>query len=128
VATTLTGSETVVVAEDNDMVRGLVCGALRRRGYKVIEVAQPEQCLALIEAHEATPDLLLTDVVMPKINGRELHVSLLARYPGLKAVYMSGYLDDVIGSHGVLEEGLRFIQKPFSVEALAAKVRDALDH
>jgi PAS domain S-box-containing protein len=125
--TTHAGHETVVVAEDNDMVRGLVCGALRRRGYNVIEVAQPEQCLALLGAHEATPDLLLTDVVMPKVNGRELHVSLSARYPGLKVVYMSGYLDDVIGTHGVLEEGVNFIQKPFSLEALATKVRDALD-
>ncbi|MCX6545883.1 MAG: PAS domain S-box protein [Acidobacteria bacterium] len=122
------GHETIVVAEDDDMVRGLVCGALRRRGYKVIEIAQPEQCLALLEAHEAVPDLLLTDVVMPKVNGRELHLRLSARYPGLKAVYMSGYLDDVIGDHGVLEEDVSFIQKPFSIEALTAKVRNRLEH
>jgi PAS domain S-box-containing protein len=121
------GHETVVVAEDNDMVRGLVCGALRRRGYRVIEVAQPEQCVAVLEAHEAIPDLLLTDVVMPKVNGRELNTMLAARYPGLKVVFMSGYLADVIGTHGVLDEGVSFIQKPFSVEALVAKVRAALD-
>jgi len=123
-----TGHETIVVAEDNDMVRGLVCGALRRRGYRVIEVAQPEQCLALLGAHEATPDLLLTDVVMPKLNGRDLYLSLAPKYPELKVVYMSGYLDDVMGTRGVLEHGVHFIQKPFSIEALASKVRDALDN
>jgi two-component system cell cycle sensor histidine kinase/response regulator CckA len=121
------GRETIVVAEDNDMVRGLVCGALRRRGYNVIEVALPEHCLELLESRDITPDLLLTDVVMPKVNGRELHLRLSARYPGLKVVYMSGYLDEVIGDHGVLEEGVSFIHKPFSVDVLATKVRDRLD-
>ena len=122
-----TGHETVVVAEDNDMVRGFVCGALRRRGYIVIEVAQPEQCLALLKAQEATPDLLLTDVVMPKMNGQQLYRALSAMHPGLKVVYMSGYLGDVIGTKGVVGPGVNFIQKPFSVEALVTKVRDALE-
>ncbi|MEI6669163.1 MAG: PAS domain S-box protein [Acidobacteriota bacterium] len=121
------GRETIVVAEDDDMVRGLVCGTLRRRGYTVIEVAQAERCLEAITASGATPDLLLTDVVMPKLNGRELYASLSQRLPGLKVIYMSGYLDDVIGTHGVLEDDVTFIQKPFSVEALVIKLREMLD-
>jgi two-component system cell cycle sensor histidine kinase/response regulator CckA len=123
---TRTGTELVVVAEDSDMVRGIVCGALRQDGYRVIEVAQPEQCLAILEAQPERPDLLLTDVVMPRMNGRQLHEQLAARYPGLRVLYMSGYLDDVIGRHGVLEDGVNYIQKPFSVKALSTKVREVL--
>jgi len=127
VTTDARGSETIVVAEDDEMVRNMVCSALRQRGYCVIEVAQPEDCLRILDDEGRRPDLLLTDVVMPRLNGRELYVQVNRQCPGVKVLFMSGYLDDVIGSHGVLDTGVSYIAKPFTVSALAAQVRDVLD-
>ena len=127
VATDSGGSETIVVAEDDEMVRNLVCSALRQRGYHVVEVAQPEDCLRILDEHGRRPDLLLTDVVMPKVNGRELFAQVNGKYPGVKVLFMSGYLADVIGSHGVLDAGVSYIQKPFSLSVLTMQVRGVLD-
>lgn len=82
--------------------------------------------LAVIDAHDGPLHLLLTDVVMPGMNGKELYREAAVRHPGLKALYMSGYTDNVIAHRGVLDDGIAFIQKPFTVEAIAAKVREVL--
>ena len=121
------GSETVMVVEDNEMVCNLACSILRKNGYKVIDVLGAEECLRVFEKQHTAIDLLITDVIMPKINGRELYERLAATYPELKVLYMSGYPDNVISVHGVLEKGVNFIQKPFTVEALSSKVREVLD-
>jgi len=100
---------------------------LKRNGYDVIDLPGAEECLQALEERKLPIDLLLTDVVMPKINGRELYQRLSARYPGLKVLFMSGYEGNVLSYHGVLDEGFNFIQKPFSVDALAGKVRELLE-
>jgi len=121
------GSETVVVVEDDVMVCNLACSILKKKGYNVIDVLGAEECLRILEKQHSAIDLLITDVIMPKMNGRELYERLAVTYPGLKVLYMSGYADNVISVHGVLEEGVHFIQKPFSVQALSSKVREVLD-
>jgi PAS domain S-box-containing protein len=121
------GAETIMVVEDEDNVRKLTASILKRQGYTVLSAASGEQCLNLLSDHKDPLHLLLTDVIMPSMNGRELFEKLVVRFPTLKVLYMSGYADDVIGQFGVLEEGLDFIQKPFSIQKLAAKVRSVLD-
>jgi PAS domain S-box-containing protein len=121
------GSETVLVVEDNVAVRNLVCGMLRRYGYAVLDADGGESCLQLVENHQGPFDLLLTDVVMPNMDGRRLFERLSGILPALKVIYMSGYTDTVIGRHGVLDDGVDFIQKPISVQALTRKVREVLD-
>jgi two-component system, cell cycle sensor histidine kinase and response regulator CckA len=120
------GSETILVVEDMPAVRRLAQTVLTRHGYQVTAVENGEQALALMSAARGPVDLVLTDVVMPGINGRELCSRLSAMWPGIKVVYMSGHSEDVIAHHGVLDEGVFFIQKPFGVDALLAKVRAAL--
>ena len=121
------GSETVLVVEDNDSVRQLACEALGLRGYQVLSAPSAEACLSQAESQPEAPHLLLTDVVMSGMNGRELYDRLSTRWPDLRVIYMSGYTEDVIAHRGVLEQGLHFLQKPFSMETLAGKVRDVLD-
>ena len=99
---------------------------LERLGYTVLAASTPGEAIRLAEAHAGEIHLLMTDVVMPEMNGRDLARRLLSLRPRLKCLFMSGYTADVIAHHGVLDEGVHFIQKPFSVEDLAAKVRDAL--
>ncbi len=100
---------------------------LRQRGYTVISANHSDEALRTLASHDAPVHLLSTDVVMPGLNGRQLYEKAAQKYPNLKVLYMSGYTDDVIAQRGVLEEGLPFIQKPFSTQALAAKVREVLD-
>ena len=121
------GAETVLVVEDDDAVRALVCDVLGKHGYRVLDASGPDECLRLVEEGDATAHLLLTDVIMPGMNGRELYERLAERLPDLRVVYMSGYDDDAIAHHGILESGVDFIQKPVSVRTLAARVREALD-
>ncbi len=116
----------VMVVEDNDMVRQLTVDVLNRRGYTVLEAASGAQCLELIKAHAGPLDLLLTDVVMPEMNGKALYKQAVQLRPGLKVLYMSGYTENVIASRGVLDQGVNFIQKPFAPRSLAAKVREVL--
>jgi PAS domain S-box-containing protein len=122
-----TGTETIVVVEDDEMVRTLACKVLRSQGYQVAEARSARACFELLASGELQVDLLLTDVVMPEMNGRELYEQVARARPGLRVLYMSGYTDDVIASHGVLQEGVHLIQKPFSVDDLARKVRDVLE-
>ena len=121
------GTETIMVVEDDETVRTLTCQMLERAGYRTIEADGAEQALALAETHDGDFDLLLTDVVMPGTNGKELYALLRARMPGLRVLYMSGYTDNVIAHHGMLEPGTQFIAKPFTVAALTARVREVLD-
>lgn len=120
------GSETILVAEDNEGVRGLVCTILNSLGYQVLSAETEAGCIELAEKHEGPVDLLLTDVIMPKMNGKDLYERLKSIRPGLKVLYMSGYPDNAVGQHSVLETGMNFIQKPFSIPTLSEKIRQAL--
>jgi two-component system cell cycle sensor histidine kinase/response regulator CckA len=121
------GTETVLVVEDDDAVRSLTCLVLRQGGYTVLEASGPPEAHRLAERHEGPIHLLLTDVVMPGGGGRQLAADLLARHPEMKVLYLSGYTDDAMVRHGILEEEVHFLQKPFSPEALVLKVREVLD-
>jgi CheY-like chemotaxis protein len=121
------GSETVMVVEDEEAVRSLAVKVLKRRGYEVMEAEDAPSCLARLQAHEGSLDLLLTDVVMPGMNGRQLYGEIEDLYPGVKVLYMSGYTRDIITHRGVLDDGIPFIQKPFSVQGLATRVRAILE-
>jgi len=122
------GKETILVVEDNGEVRSLAARILKRQGYTVFEASQPAVALDLCERHGTIIDMVLTDVIMPGMNGRELAERVLAIRPEMKVLYMSGYPGDTIGEHGFLEKGLHFIPKPFTFETLARKVREVLDN
>jgi hypothetical protein len=121
------GSETILVVEDEEIVRKLACHALRMSGYQVVEVPNSSEALRVSERYEGPIHLLLTDVVMPRMSGRELASRLTSMRPTMKVLYMSGYTDNAIVHHGVLDPGLAFIQKPFTPGMLARKVREVLD-
>jgi two-component system, cell cycle sensor histidine kinase and response regulator CckA len=124
--TKMTGDEVILVVEDDRSVRRLTCAVLAARGYQVIEAQSVDEALRQVSDLDKPIDLLLTDVVMPKMNGRELHERLAALTPGIRALYMSGYSREAVAHHGVLGPGVHFIQKPFSVQRLTEKVREAL--
>ncbi len=123
------GSETILVVEDDDSLREVTSEFLQGSGYVVIAAESPEQALLLAEGHNGPIDFLLTDVVMPKMNGRELASRLIKVRPGIKVLYVSGYADGVVreGVHGPLGEGLAFLQKPYTRGAITRKVREILD-
>jgi PAS domain S-box-containing protein len=121
------GTETILVVEDNEGVRELACMILDGQGYKVLVAESPAHAEELCEKHSGGIQLLLTDVVMPGVSGRELTRRITARYPGIRVLYMSGYTDDVIAQGGVLEPGVAFLQKPFTPRDLGAKIREVLD-
>lgn len=121
------GTETVLLVEDEPALLRISRTMLERLGYRVLAANSPDEALLLAEKHASDIRLLMTDVVMPEMNGRELAQRLTERYPNLKHLFMSGYTADVIAQHGVLEEGEHFIQKPFSSAALAKLLREVLD-
>jgi PAS domain S-box-containing protein len=121
------GDETILVVEDNDEVREVAVRILSGQGYKVLEASQGLDAFLICTEHDGPIHLLLTDVVMPKMSGRELAERLGSIRPRIKVLYMSGYTGNAIVHHGVLEKGMNYIQKPFAVEALARKVREVLD-
>jgi signal transduction histidine kinase/ActR/RegA family two-component response regulator len=121
------GSETILLVEDEEGVRKLLTHVLHRRGYKVIEASNGEEALRLYDRHRADIHLVLTDMVMPHMSGRELGDKLRSMDSALKIIYMSGYTDDVLVRTGALGPGMSFLQKPLRPEVLAAKVREALD-
>jgi signal transduction histidine kinase len=123
----LNGTETVLLVEDEAVVRDMATEVLRDRGYRVLEAKHGPEALKLERQHRGEIHLMLTDVVMPQMSGRELAEQLLLRRRDMKVLYMSGYTDDAIVHHGVLEEGTAFIGKPFTISALARKVREILD-
>jgi PAS domain S-box-containing protein len=121
------GTETVLLAEDEEAVRRFAREILTGNGYKVLEAGNGREALLLSEAHRGEIHLLLTDVMMPKMSGRELAGRIRTQRPGLRILYMSGYTDDAILRDGVLEDGIPFLQKPFTPEGVARKVREVLD-
>lgn len=123
----LKGSETILIVEDNEQVRRLAESVLKRNGYNVLTAKDGAQALERIQSHEHHINLLLTDVVLPDMNGRELYEKTAEAFPSMKVVYMSGYTNNVIAHRGVLDEGVDFIQKPFTVYGMAAKIREVLD-
>ena len=125
--TVLEGNEIVMVVEDEENVRGLAVRVLKQYGYTVCDAPNAEACLAFLDEETLVPDLLLTDVVMPGLNGRELFEEVKQRYPDVRVLYMSGYTEDIVTHRGVLMEGIPFIQKPFAVEGLASRVRAVLE-
>ena len=123
-----TGCETILLVEDAGLVRTLARQVLETAGYCVLEAASAEAALKVCDSINGTRiDLLLTDVVMPGMSGNDMSKILLARQPDMPVLYMSGYTDDAIVQHGVLEPGINFLQKPFTPAALAMKVREVLD-
>jgi CheY-like chemotaxis protein len=121
------GTETILVVEDNPQVRDLVHRVLNKLGYLVISAEDGQECQMLLEEYDDPIDLLITDVIMPDMNGKELYETILRSRPGLPVIYISGYTDEVIGKHGVLEKGVDLIHKPFTSQALAEMVRKVLD-
>jgi two-component system, cell cycle sensor histidine kinase and response regulator CckA len=121
------GSETVLLVEDEEILRALVHELLESSGYRVIVASDPAHALEAAAQHEGDIHLLLTDVVMPGMNGRELARQVKERRPGLRVLYMSGYTEDAIAHRGVLDTGAFLISKPFSQDTLARRLREALD-
>ncbi len=121
------GTETILLVEDEDGVRTLVLEILRRKGYAVLTARNGGEALLVCERQPGTIELMLTDVVMPGMGGKDLARRLAPLRPGMKTLYMSGYTDAAVSRSGVLEPGTRFLQKPFTADDLARKVREALD-
>ena len=121
------GKETILLVEDEPTILAIAETMLRSLGYRVLPAPDPAAALRLAAAHDGPIHLLLTDVIMPGMDGHQLADKLLETRPGLKRIYMSGYTADIIAHRGVLEEGVQFVQKPFSRAALAAKIRSVLD-
>jgi signal transduction histidine kinase/CheY-like chemotaxis protein len=121
-------SETILLAEDEELIMQLAERVLVRAGYRVLKARRGDEALALAAEHQGPIDLLITDVVMPGgVSGRDLAHGLSERYPALKVLYVSGYTDNAIVHHGLLDHGVNFLAKPFSVESLCARVREVLD-
>ncbi len=128
----LKGSEKILLVEDEEDVRNLVHTCLKTYGYDVLPAENGQKALQICEQVHALDQvsrikLLITDVIMPDISGRALSKKIENKYPPIKTLYMSGYTNEAIGHHGILDEGIYFIQKPFTPEALAKKVREVLD-
>lgn len=123
----LTGTETVLLVEDDHLVLEMGQAFLEQQGYIVLTAATPEDAIALAQSYNGRIDLLMTDVVMPQMNGRELAQRLGETIAHLKCLFVSGYTENVIAHRGILDPGVHFLSKPFSMQELAAKVRDILD-
>src|SRR5262249_19307735 len=121
------GSETILLVEDEENVRRLLSHILTRRGYRVLEASEGAEALEVFAQRRDSISLLLTDMVMPRMSGRELAEKIHELRPELKVIYMSGYTDDVLVRTGALSPGMSFLQKPLRPDVLAVKVREALD-
>jgi two-component system cell cycle sensor histidine kinase/response regulator CckA len=121
------GGETVLIAEDESSARALAARVLREQGYTVFEAPDGMEALRVARELSGKIDLVLTDVVMPKISGTELVSQIEAMKPGVKALYLSGYTDSAVVHHGLLDSNVAFLQKPFTVENLARKVREVIE-
>jgi CheY-like chemotaxis protein len=121
------GVETVLLVEDEGVVRCLARDILLQAGYTVLEAAGGHEALRLIQENPGPVDLVVTDVVMPHMSGRELVQQLIQARPGIRVLLMSGYTDDAVVRHGILSAETEFLQKPFTASGFAQKVRDVLD-
>ena len=121
------GTGTIVVVEDDESVRELASDILQKFGYSVMAASCAQECISMLSGFQGKLELVLTDVVMPDMNGRELFEKLKEKHRGIKVLFMSGYTDQIIDRHGILEEGFQFVQKPFSVELLTEKIRGILE-
>jgi CheY-like chemotaxis protein len=121
------GEETLLVVEDDEAVRQTICRLLQSLGYRVLSAGSGPEAIARAAGHGGPIDLLVSDVIMPQMNGRQVYDELAAARPGLRVLFISGYTDDVIVEHGVLEPGLDYLPKPFTVSQLAIKVREVID-
>ncbi|HXV85935.1 MAG TPA: response regulator, partial [Gemmatimonadales bacterium] len=121
------GTETVLLVEDEAGLRNLARRALESAGYRVITAGDGVEALESVRAENGILHLLLTDVIMPRMSGRDLAAALSAERPDLRVLFMSGYTDDVIARHGVLEAGTNLLQKPFTTDRLVRRVREVLD-
>jgi len=122
------GSETVLVVEDDEALRGLVYQVLTKRGYKVLVSADPHSAVEINAKHRGPIQLLLTDFVLRQMNGHELAQKVTASRPGTRVLFMSGYTSETISHQGDLEADVAFLQKPFTTAGLVQKVREVLDH
>jgi PAS domain S-box-containing protein len=121
------GTETVLLVEDEDDVRSLVCELLRQHGYTVLTAAQPQDAIEICQTHPVSIELLLTDVVMPQMSGRELAVRMAWIRPEMRVLYMSGYTEDAMPGASITEPGAAFLRKPFTPAALTRKIREVLE-
>jgi two-component system cell cycle sensor histidine kinase/response regulator CckA len=121
------GSETILLVEDDEAVRRLARLILERTGYRVVDAANPKEALRLVDQFEGRIDLLVSDLIMPDLDGAPLFERLARVYPKLQVLYISGYADEAVVRHGVIVEGTPFLQKPFTPLALSAKIREVLD-
>ena len=116
----------ILIVEDDDSVRSIVVAMLVDTGYTILKASDGAEALRVCGEHKGRIDLMLTDVVMPKMSGRELADMLVKTHPKMKVLFMSGYTDDAIQHHGVLDPGIAFIEKPFSQVSLTARIREVL--
>ena len=122
-----TGQETILLVEDESAILQMTSRILEGLGYTVLAASTPAEAIRLAQEYTGNIRLLMTDVVMPEMNGWDLAGKLLSLDPHLKSLFMSGYTADIIAHHGILDEKAHFLQKPFSTNGMAVKVREALD-
>jgi len=122
------GDETILLVEDEDPVREVTALLLESLGYQVLQVSSAEEALSLVRTDKVKVDLLLTDVIMTGMSGRELADAFRASDPDIKVLFQSGHTDDVIVRHGILNSEVAFLRKPFSIDALAKKVTSVFNH
>jgi PAS domain S-box-containing protein len=121
------GTETILLVEDEPLVRNTIVATLQRQGYRILEAADGTEALQLLDEHAAEIDLLITDLIMPRMSGRELAEFACQRVGGLPVIFMSGYTDDTVFRHGLLSSECRFLQKPFTSAVLARNLREVFD-
>ena len=123
----LVGTETILIVEDEEIVRDLTSEVLQTLGYKILQAGNPEEAARVSKLHGGPIHLMLSDVVLPQMDGKRLYKLLAPLFPGMKVLFVSGYAENAIVHHGVLDPGVNFLHKPFTVEALTKMVRKILD-